>query len=399
MWTVFTSTASKDPAITLSRHNPQYSTEKDLESFTIAGVAYKKESSIAKKRKAGDSDRLSASSVWKEGVALRRQSDDKKVFYCYHCECQHKPQQWPSLYRTSTAWKHLKRTHGISDDNEDDLEPKQERLKSVSTERYDTFKRLLVRWIVYCHIAFKMLENQYFRTVLFAMDASIASLLPATSATLRNWVKDEYKERQDALVEELAGAISNIHLSFDIWTSPSNYSIISIFGNFINEQGQRRRQLLAFRRIYGCHNGENISKALLTVIHEYSISEKIGYLVSDNAQNNDTATTHLLQQLYPHLSEQQRVSRRLRCFGHITNLCVRALLLGKGAGKALSDLERKQSKGDFAAVDRFWKGKGALGQLHNIIRYIRSSPQRLEEFAKVKKGGSLARFDKLKVSC
>ena len=121
--------------------------------------------------------------------------------------------------------------------------------------------------------------------------------------------------------------------------------------------------------------------------------------MSDNAKNNDTAVKHLLQRLFPGLSDKQRQGRRLRCFGHITDLCARALLLGKGAGKALSDLSRKESKGDFEAADSFWKGKGALGQLHNIVVYILGTPQRLEEFAKTTKGGSLVEFDKLKVSC
>ena len=120
--------------------------------------------------------------------------------------------------------------------------------------------------------------------------------------------------------------------------------------------------------------------------------------MSDNAKSNDTATAVAMQQLYPSLSIKQRQGRRLRCMGHIVNLCARALLLGKGAGKRLSELERKELKGGVAAVDRFWKNKGALGRLHNLVVYIRCTPQRLEEFAKIKKGGNLAQFDVLKVS-
>ena len=134
------------------------------------------------------------------------------------------------------------------------------------------------------------------------------------------------------------------------------------------------------------------------MIREYNIAEKVGYFISDNAKNNDTAVSLVLQALYPSLSAKQRQARRLRCFGHIVNLYAQALLLGKGASKALTDLSRKEAKGDAAATEAFWKGKGALGQLHNIVVYIRCTPQRLEEFAKVKKGGNLRQFDNLKVS-
>ena len=136
------------------------------------------------------------------------------------------------------AKKHL-RSHGISGSNEDNIELGQQRLSAISTHRYDEFKRLLIRWIVYCHIAFRMLENQYFRNLLAAIDIGLASLLPKASATLHNWIKEEYEERKEGLIEELVAAISSIHLSFDIWTSPNRYSIISIFANYIDKGGER----------------------------------------------------------------------------------------------------------------------------------------------------------------
>ena len=197
---------------------------------------------------------------------------------------------------------------------------------------------------------------------------------------------------------ELEAAISHIHLSFDIWTSPNGYSIISIFSHYINASGQRRRRLLAFRRIFGAHTGDNIAQALLKVIREYSIEAKVRYFMSDNAANNDVAVAAVLKELFPNLTAKQSKARRLRCFSHITNLCARALLLGKGAGKALSELERKAAKGHIDAVDQFWKGKGALGRLHNIVVYIRCTPQRLEEFAKCQSKDLNAHLNRLKVS-
>jgi hypothetical protein len=36
--------------------------------------------------------------------------------------------------------------------------------------------------------------------------------------------------------------------------------------------------------------------------------------------------------------------------------------------------------GDFIAVEKTWKKNGVLGKLHNLIKYIRLSPQRRQEF-------------------
>jgi hypothetical protein len=386
------------PQLTLCPWNKKYDKATDLDTFTIGSESFTKWRSIASVRKKQEGvDREKGSDIWKHGVSVIRASNNQRVYYCYQCEVRGKEQQWTSLHGTSSVHKHLK-THGVGLGESPQPEPSQTVFEKVSTERYNGFKSVIVRWIVYCNIAFKMLENQYFRDVVLFLNKGLGALLPAASATIRNWVKEEYDKQKDHLIEELAAAISNIHLSFDIWTSPNRYSIISVFANFINEEGLRRRYLLAFRRIYGAHDGDNIAATLLEVINEYGIAQKVGYFMSDNAKNNDTAIAAVLQQLYPALSIKQRQGRRLRCMGHVINLCARALLLGKGAGKKLSELERKELKGDVVAGDRFWKGKGALGHLHNIVVYIRCTPQRLEEFMKVKKGGNLAQFDGLKVS-
>ena len=393
------------PQLTLCPWNPRYDKAKDTDTLLVAGVSYTKWLSIASIRKKDPKARKDSSDIWNHGIAVVRASEKQRLYYCYHCECQDKTQQWYTLDGTSTVKKHLSKGHDISagsdEGSEKDLpqpEANQKVFDKVSTGRYDAFKTVIVRWIVYCNFAFKMLENQYFRDVISLLHKGFALLLPAASATIRNWVKEEYDKQKDHLIEELAAAISQVHLSFDMWTSPNRYSIISIFANFISEEGQRRRQLLAFRRIYGAHDGANIAATLLEVIEEYSIAQKIGYFMSDNAKSNDSATAAAMQQLYPSLSIKQRQGRRLQCRGHIINLCARALLLGKGAGKTLTELERKEMKGGVAAVDRFWKNKGALGRLHNLVVYIRCTPQRLEEFAKIKKGGNLAQFDGLKVS-
>ncbi|KAF5703911.1 restless-like transposase [Fusarium mundagurra] len=76
------------------------------------------------------------------------------------------------------------------------------------------------------------------------------------------------------------------------------------------------------------------------------------------------------------MSDKQRKRRRLRCFGHIVNLFAQALLIGKDAEK---------------------RKRGAIGRLHNIIKYIRASPQRRQFFTSIVCGGELSEFDDLEL--
>lgn len=117
----------------------------------------------------------------------------------------------------------------------------------------------------------------------------------------------------------------------------------------------------------------------------------------DNIGTNDALIDLIFRELYPHWTAGQRVARRLRCLGHTANLCARALILGKGASNALASLQATVKKGTIDALEAFWSTKGPVGMLHNVVRFIRISPQRMERFAGVAFSGMLERFNGLKV--
>lgn len=105
----------------------------------------------------------------------------------------------------------------------------------------------------------------------------------------------------------------------------------------------------------------------------------------------------ILRVLYPKMSAKKRKERRLRCFGHITNLCAQAFIVGKDAEKICKELATAYREQDFKKVHELWKKRGAVGLLHNIVRYIRMTPQRRGFFKKIQIGGNLAEFDGLEV--
>ena len=96
--------------------------------------------------------------------------------------------------------------------------------------------------------------------------------------------------------------------------------------------------------------------------------------------------------------KKQRLRRRLRCFGHIVNLCAQTLIVGKDAEKISRDLESAYREGDMKRIGELWRKRGAIGKLQNIVRYIRASPQRRQFFKSIEIGGDLAAFDALEVS-
>lgn len=263
----------------------------------------------------------------------------------------------------------------------------------VTATRYESFKTLLVRCLVYCQVAFAMLKNEYFRELLACLNQSVANLLPRARTTLRRWIMDEYVTQKAVLKNELAQAISDVHLSFDLWTAPNYIAILSIYGHWISASGQWIDKLLAFRQVLGKHAGENQAQIVVEVLGELQIQDRIGCLVGDNAASNDTAVSTILTTIHPEFTREQRSAFRVRCLGHIVNLYGHALIFGKGKGRRREELARAERKGDEDGWASVWRRIGAVGRLHNIIRYIRWSPQRRGEFAHCMQGGNLAKFD------
>ena len=385
-------------AITLDPQNPAFSAEHCVESFRLHGEQYSRK--IPTASKAGTRKRTSA--VWAHGEALVRASDQKEVYYCYICECEKKQQKLPVLCGTKGGIDHMM-LHGYDRDGAR-VEGLRNGLKRsslfsnlVTTVNYDVLKRLFIRWIVYCQIAFTILENDYFRELLTFMNASLADLLPRAASTLRSWILDEYAEHKKRVQHEIGLAQSDIHLSFDMWTAPNGTAILSIYGHWISPAGKRINKLLAFRRVYNKHTGEHQGEMIVEVSKEYGIEHRIGYLIGDNITSNDVAVHTVLSRMYPELSTKERMNRRIRCLGHIVNLCATALILGKGKKSGDKQLHQKVTRGDSEGCDEIWRGRGPVGRLHNIVQYVRWSPQRRQEFMACKNGGDLAEFDQLEL--
>jgi hypothetical protein len=378
------------------------------DEFKLNGKQYVRCCVLAKPQK---HNKKRTSIVWMHGEDIQLKQDPAKRFwYCYLCEEQYRQQELPiSGKGNTTALDHLESKHQIDrrtgefkPTKKDPSQPSIIDFNNISAlvfkRRFDEFKELLIRWIVYCHIAFFQIENAYFRELLFYVFPGLTTLLPKARLVIRRWIKEAFDAQKERLRLDMEEAHSNISISFDLWTSPNYRAILGCVAHFIDKKGKRRTAVLALRDLVGEHSGENMADVLLHIFNDYKISGRIGYFMADNASSNDTCIDLVLQALYPNMSKKQRLRRRLRCFGHIVNLCAQAFIIGKDAEKICRDLEAAYREGDLRRIGELWKKRGAIGRLQNIIRYIRASPQRRQFFKSIEIGGDVAAFDGLEVS-
>jgi hypothetical protein len=350
-------------------------------TYIIAGQKYYHRDDVL-----GKPAESKTSMIWMEGRGFEvvHERTGQNYYYCCQCIDEEKKTN-PHMYKCGSGTDHIvrhwKSAHKI-DHNGDPL-PKgnigamlanqgsklslngEETSQSVSITSlifkidFELLKMLLIRWIVYCHIAFYMFENLYFLAVIRKLNHGLAKHIPGRK-TIRRWVMAEFARRKVRLRREFRKARSNISMSFDLWSSPNCVAVIAINAHWIDSEGRRRTTLLAVRELPGEHSGENQACVILKVIKEYKIGKNIGFFTLDNAGSNDTAVECILKKLYPRMTKAQRERRRLRCLGHVVNLAAQTFILGKNAEKVVTELELLEMVGDFIAVEKTWKKMGCL---------------------------------------
>ena len=99
------------------------------------------------------------------------------------------------------------------------------------------------------HISFSQVENEAFRGLLLYLSAALATYLPSSGTTIRNWIMEDFKQRRQKIKKDLHLSKSLVHFSFDMWTSPNSIAMIAVIAHFVSCTSEAKACLLGLRRI------------------------------------------------------------------------------------------------------------------------------------------------------
>lgn len=125
-------------------------------------------------------------------------------------------------------------------------------------------------------------------SLLKFLNPGVLSILPTSHQTIREWVMRTFETQKRRMRQVLQSALSRIHFTVDLWSSPNKLGILGIVAHFIDSNGELVSCCIALREVHGKHSGENQARIVMNVVEEYGIVTQIGYFVSDNADSNDT---------------------------------------------------------------------------------------------------------------
>ncbi|XP_054800155.1 zinc finger BED domain-containing protein RICESLEEPER 1-like [Prosopis cineraria] len=226
-------------------------------------------------------------------------------------------------------------------------------------------RRALAEFIICDEMPFRIVEKYGFRN--FVRELEPRFRIPSRTTVARDcW--QLYLGEIKILKQVLKKSANRVCLTTDCWTSTQNFNYLCLTCHFIDPEWKLHKRILNFCMIEN-HRGDTIGKTIEKCLLEWGI-ERVFTITMDNASSNDTALSYLKRRLR---NWKGMVCGgdylQLRCCAHILNLVVNDGL--------------KELKNSFDAI-------------RNAIKYVRSSPARLQKFKSV---AELEKLDTTSLVC
>jgi len=340
--------------------------------------------------------------------------DGKIIHYCKRCNNP----RW-STHVSNNARYHLETEHHIV--VEEDSKPQKERQQAIQNAfarttvkqtqqakenemntlrrsiNFDGFREAQMLLAARRRVPFNFVTWPEYQALLMAVNPAVEEFLADSGNTVAADLDRAYSAHQESIKERLKLARSPIHFSMDVWSSPHRKAFIAVHAQWVDENYKLQKALLGLPNLRRSHAGAAMAPYLMEIIKKYNLAHRIGYFTGDNDSKNDTC----LRQLAEDLSREYDVTfdpvfYRTRCSGHIINLSLQAFLFATSKHALQAAIEQAQDEAnDITVVEALqeqiqsntsqrgkrkarndatgWRSIGALGKLHNIAVFIRSS--------------------------
>jgi hypothetical protein len=233
----------------------------------------------------------------------------------------------------------------------------------------ETFIDNYINWVVEEDITFSQASSARLKKLIALSGSETAALIPSAN-TVKAWILKACTVQREEVKNSLKTAQGRISLSWDLWSTTNDLSLLGVCAHWIDALGAKREVLIGLPRVRS-HYGSDIAAVLHTVIEVYGIGNNLGAFQGDNATNNDTTVAALCEWYSIDITEQ-----RLRCLGYVINLVVQSLLYGENLSGFKKELDGTSDLSQF----KVWRKQGAISKLYNLVYYICRSKQRTSVF-------------------
>lgn len=153
--------------------------------------------------------------------------------------------------------------------------------------------------------------------------AHTPTFTPVSRQTTTRDMKKIAKAGRAAVKEQLASSTFSVAITSDIWSGRAKQDYITVVAHYVSSNWELNKRIIGFELIDVSHNGDNIANAILKVVTEFGLTDKIFAVTLDNASANTSAMNNLIPILEVYAS---KFLLHQRCACHIINLIAKSAL-------------------------------------------------------------------------
>ena len=279
------------------------------------------------------------------------------------CQCNYCGSEFlcdTKKHGTSHLWNHFKKVCELSPWKLEDQKQKVLSFEQVKGGKEgdtslvalaynkEVCRTALTEYVVLDELPFRHVEGEGFKRFVKALQPRF--VIPSRMTVGRDIFK-LFEEEKAKLKKVLKN--QRLSLTTDTWTSIQNMNYMVITAHWIDSSWAYQKRIICFSQVVD-HKGETIGQEIDTCLYDWGIS-KLFTITVDNASSNDVAIRYLRRVF----SEKQNglilggKFLHVRCCAHIVNLIVN------------EGLKEKYE---------------AIAAIRSAVRYVRSSPSRLQTF-------------------
>jgi hypothetical protein len=118
----------------------------------------------------------------------------------------------------------------------------------IPRAKIKSIQELSVGFVINSDVPFTIFEHRFLKELFYQFDHELALQVPWSSSSITRELQRIFESKKGIIKAELDSALTKIHVSFDLWTSPNRLAIMAVFAHFINKAGFQQSRLLALRR-------------------------------------------------------------------------------------------------------------------------------------------------------